>query len=294
VKGARTATASVLIAPRRVETVSRPVPDAGPRDVVVRIEGCGVCASSLPLWEGRPWFRYPQAPGAPGHEAWGRVFAVGEEVRRVAPGQRVALLSLNGFAAFDTSREDACVALPAELDGLPFPGEALGCAVNVVRRARVEAGRAVAIVGMGFLGTAIAGLCRHLGAEVVPVTRNGGLPEGPFACVIEAAGTQESLDAASALVAEGGVLVIAGYHQDGPRQVDVQSWNWRGLDVVNAHERLLSRQVEGLSEAARLAVEGAFDLERLCTHVFDPGQLGEAFEAARRRPAGFTKALVRQ
>ncbi len=70
--------------------------------------------------------------------------------------------------------------------------------------------------------------------------------------MIEAAGTQESLDVASALVAEGGVLVIAGYHQDGPRQVDLQSWNWRGIDVVNAHERQLSRQIEGIAEAARL------------------------------------------
>ena len=34
-----------------------------------------------------------------------------------------------------------------------------------------------------------------------------------------------------------GKLVIAGYHQDGPRQVNMQLWNWRGLDVINAHER---------------------------------------------------------
>ena len=32
-----------------------------------------------------------------------------------------------------------------------------------------------------------------------------------------------------------GRLVVAGYHQDGPRQVDMQLWNWRGLDVINAH-----------------------------------------------------------
>jgi threonine dehydrogenase-like Zn-dependent dehydrogenase len=261
--------------------------------VLVRIEGCGVCASSLPVWEGRAWFSYPLPPGAPGHEAWGRVEELGEGVPQLDPGDRVALLSLNGFAEFDTARADACIPLPRDLDELPFPGEALGCAVNVVRRARVASGEPVAIVGMGFLGTAVAELCRHLGAQVVPVTRDGGAG-GSFGCVIEAAGTQDSLDAASGLVAEGGVLVIAGYHQDGTRQVDLQSWNWRGLDVVNAHERLASRQVEGVAEAARLAAEGVFDLERLCTHVFAPGQLAQAFEAARTRPRGFTKALVRQ
>jgi threonine dehydrogenase-like Zn-dependent dehydrogenase len=112
--------------------------------------------------------------------------------------------------------------------------------------------------------------------------------------VIEAAGTQAALDTASALVAEGGLLVIAGYHQDGPRTVDLQSWNWRGIDVVNAHERDAVRQVSGVAEAARLAAEGAFDLERLGTHVFGPEGLAEAFATARLRPAGFAKALVLQ
>jgi threonine dehydrogenase-like Zn-dependent dehydrogenase len=203
------------------------------------------------------------------------------------------MLSFHGFAEMDTASAEACVVLPSELDGLPFPGEALGRAVNVVQRSRIEAGHVVAIVGMGFLGTAIAALCRHLGAEVVPVPRES-VPQGSFERVVEAAGTQASLDVASRLVAEGGVLVVAGYHQDGLRQVDLQSWNWRGLDVVNAHERLLSRQIEGIAQAATLAVEGAFDLERLCTHVFGSEQLAQAFEAARLRPPGFIKALVRQ
>ena len=55
--------------------------------------------------------------------------------------------------------------------------------------------------------------------------------------VIEAVGKQWPLDLAGELTAEGGRLVIAGYHQDGPRQVNMQLWNWRGLDVINAHER---------------------------------------------------------
>jgi hypothetical protein len=32
----------------------------------------------------------------------------------------------------------------------------------------------------------------------------------------------------------GRQLVVAGYHQDGPRQVNMQMWNWKGIDVVNA------------------------------------------------------------
>ena len=46
----------------RIERV--PIPSPGPPDVLVRLEGTGVCASNLPAWEGRPWLDYPLAPGA--------------------------------------------------------------------------------------------------------------------------------------------------------------------------------------------------------------------------------------
>src|SRR5262249_56507265 len=55
--------------------------------------------------------------------------------------------------------------------------------------------------------------------------------------VIEATGRQAPLDLASELTRERGRLVIAGYHQDGPRTVNMQLWNWRGLRGVNAPQR---------------------------------------------------------
>jgi threonine dehydrogenase-like Zn-dependent dehydrogenase len=81
--------------------------------------------------------------------------------------------------------------------------------------------------------------------------------------------------------------VLAGFHQDGPRTIDLQSWNWRGIDVVNAHEREPRACVEAMREALLL-----FDLERLVTHRFPLARLADAFEAARTRPPGFVKAVV--
>jgi threonine dehydrogenase-like Zn-dependent dehydrogenase len=245
--------------------------------VLVRVEGCGVCGSSLPVWEGRPWFDYPLAPGAPGHEVWGRL----------EDGTRVAALCSNGFAEWDVADAETVVELPAELDGKPFPGEALACAVNVVRRAAVRDGDRVAVVGMGFLGTAVASLI----GDVTEVLRDAPV-EGEFDVVVEAAGTQGALDTASRLVATGGRLVVAGFHQDGPRTVDLQSWNWRGIDVVNAHERDPHRYVEGMRAAVELAVAGKLDLERLVTHRLPLDELGEAFRLASARPPGFLKAVV--
>jgi threonine dehydrogenase-like Zn-dependent dehydrogenase len=265
--GTRVATmrAAALAAPGRASVGEVPMPKG---DVLVRVKGCGVCASSLPLWEGRPWFTYPLEPGAPGHEAWGET----------EDGRRVAFLTAHGFAEWAAVDESTLVELP--FDG-PFPGEALACAVNVVKRARIEPGALVAIVGMGFLGSAIGQL-----VDAVEV-RRGDAPSGMFDCVIECAGTQSALDTASRLVATGGRLVLAGFHQDGPRTVDVQSWNWRGIDVVNAHERDPQAYVDAMREALWL-----FDVERLVTHRFPLDRLGDAFEAARTRPPGFVKAVV--
>jgi threonine dehydrogenase-like Zn-dependent dehydrogenase len=274
--------ASVVTAPgeARLEQASPPKPERG--EVLVRVEGCGVCASTLPLWEGRPWFAYPLDAGAPGHEAWGRV----------DDGTRVAFLTDRGYAEFATAAEETLVPLPPKLDGVPFPGEALACAVNAVRRADVRPGQRVVVVGVGFLGSAIAQLCEYAGAEVVAVRRTTAGEVAPGELVFECAGTQAALDRASALVASGGRLVIAGYHQDGPRTIDLQSWNWRGIDVINAHERDPAVVVDGIREAARLAAAGRLDVERLVTHRFPLERLGDAFEAARTRPPGFVKAWV--
>jgi threonine dehydrogenase-like Zn-dependent dehydrogenase len=59
--------------------------------------------------------------------------------------------------------------------------------------------------------------------------------ERGFDVVIEASGTQPGLTLAGELVRGHGVLSILGYHQGGDRQVDMQLWNWKAIDVVNAH-----------------------------------------------------------
>jgi threonine dehydrogenase-like Zn-dependent dehydrogenase len=318
----RTAQAAVLVAPGQVEvqscTVSAPAHD----HVLVRLEGCGVCGSNLPVWEGREWFQYPLAPGAPGHEGWGRVEAVGADVGTVRPGDRVAFLSGHAFAEYDTARADSLVVLPDSLSGVPFPGEALGCAMNVMRRSGIEPGHTVAVVGIGFLGAVVTQLASRAGARVIAVSRRPfalevarqcgaaetivmddhqriirqvGELTGGVMCdrVVEAVGMQWPLDLAGELTRERGRLVIAGFHQDGPRQVNMFLWNWRGLDVINAHERDPAMYVQGMRDAVEAVVTGVLDPSILYTHAFPLDRAGAALEAMRTRPDGFLKALVR-
>lgn len=313
--------AAVLAGPGRMEMVRVAVPEPGPGEVRVRLEGTGVCASNVEPYEGQPWSTFPGEPGGMGHEGWGVVEALGGNVTDVAVGERVAFLGATSFAGAEVVAADRLVALPPALAGQPVPGEPLGCAFNIFRRSAIEPGQWVAVVGIGFLGAVLCRLATDAGARVIAISRRDEslalarrygavetiamhdhhaiiaevqrLTDGRgCARVIEAVGRQWPLDLAGELVAEGGRLVIAGYHQDGPRQVSMQMWNWKGIDVINAHERDPAVQMRGLREAIEAVATGRVDLAPLLTHRFRLSEVGRAIEATRDKPAGFVKAWI--
>ncbi len=289
-------------------------------EVLVKVEGCGVCGSSLPVWQGRPWFDYPLEGGMPGHEGWGEVVAVGPGVSRVEVGDRVGTLAQRAFAEYDIAGEGEVERIPERLRDADVPAEPLACVMNIFARSDIRAGQTVVVVGAGFIGLLLIQLSAEHGAHVVAVSRRSSsldaatkfgakytfqsdaakvhdevmaLTENRGAeRVIEAAGSQESLDLASGLVAERGRLIIAGFHQDGPRQVDLQSWNWRGIDIVNAHERDPKQYLAGMRaalaamERAELRPSGAF------SHRFGLSEIQQAFEALENKPDGYLKSLV--
>lgn len=313
--------AAILAGPGEIRLERLPVPQPGAGELRIRLEGCGVCASNLGPWSGPEWQPYPGEPGGMGHEGWGVVDSVGEGVTGFAPGDRVAALSYRSYATHDLADAAKTVKLPAELAGQPFPGEALGCAFNILRRSDVRAGQWVVIIGIGFLGAILTRLASDAGARVIAISRResslelarrfGAAETVPMhdhhaiiaeverltggagaERVIEAVGKQWPLDLASELVAEGGRLIIAGYHQDGPRQVNMQGWNWKGIDVVNAHERDPAVQMQGLREAVDAVASGRLDPAPLYTHRYPLDRLADALDATRDKPGGFVKALI--
>jgi threonine dehydrogenase-like Zn-dependent dehydrogenase len=313
--------AAVLEGPGRMKVAEVEVPAPGAGQVRVKLEGCGVCASNLTPWAGPDWMQFPTDPGALGHEGWGVVDAVGDGVEGLAAGDRVAALSFKSYGEYDVADAAAVVKLPAELSGKPFPGEPLGCAMNIFRRSDVRAGQTVAIVGIGFLGAILTRLATDAGARVIAISRRPfsldiarrfgaaevipmddhwqiiervkALTDGRLCDrVIEAVGKQWPLDLAGELVREGGKLIVAGYHQDGPRQVNMQMWNWKGIDVINAHERDPEVAMQGIRDAVEAVASGRLDPSPLYTHSYPLEQLGEALDATRDRPDGFLKALV--
>jgi threonine dehydrogenase-like Zn-dependent dehydrogenase len=317
----RTMRAAILAAPGQLRIAQVERPEPGPSQVRVRLEGCGVCASNLTPWAGPEWMQFPTQPGALGHEGWGVVDRIGDRVEGLSIGDRVAMLSFNSYAEYDLAGKDAVVRLPDSLAGQPFPGEPLGCAMNIFRRSEIEPGQTVAIVGIGFLGAILTRLASNSGARVIAVSRRQfsldvarkmgavetipmtdndriidqvkELTDGIFCDrVIEAVGKQRPLDLSAELTRERGKLVVAGYHQDGSRQVNMQLWNWRGLDVINAHERDPKISLAGIREAVDAVASGSLNPTSLYTHSFPLNRLDEALNATRDRPDGFLKALV--
>lgn len=311
---------AILTEPRRFTLEAMAPPEPGEGEVRLRVLGCGVCGSDMGPWKGVSGTSYPMPAGAPGHEVFGTVEAVGPGVQGVRVGEPVTALSTRAYADYDLAPADSLVPLPPALAGRPVLGEPMACAVNIVRRSGVRDGDTVVLLGAGFLGALLLQLLRYeRPGRVFAVSRRplpgeladrlgidelltydddvrgsvGAATGGRMAdVVIEATGHQGPLDLGADLTRVRGRLVIAGYHQDGPRTVNMQLWNWRGLDVINAHERDLAVYRSGMEEGVRRLAAGEIDLAPLITHSFPLADINQAFRTAEERPAGFLKSLV--
>ena len=312
---------SQLIAPRTSQVVEAPTPDPGPGEVLVRVQASGVCASELHPWaDGRPSY-----PHRFGHEPMGVVAAVGPEVTRVREGDRVTGL-------FKAAYADLCLATEVDLlpvpDGVAEEnalGEPLACLVNAQRRTPVELADRVALIGLGYMGLGMLQLlklrgpsrivaidvredaraaAKSLGAdevyhpsqlppEYVLTSYSDWQSDRGFDVVVEGSGTQPGLTLAGEMVRAHGVLSILGYHQGGPRQVDVGMWNWKAIDVVNAHVRRHADLIESMRIGLALAASGLIDLGALVTHRYPLDEVDRAYRDLQEKPPGFIKAVIR-
>ena len=174
-----------------------PEPEIGPGELLLKIEASGICGSDV-----MEWYRIQRAPLVLGHEVAGTVAQVGAGVARFREGDRLVVTHhvpcnacrycLNGrHTVCDTLRATnydpggfcEYVRLPAinvDRGAFPIPepvpfdeasvAEPLACVYRGQRRANIQPGQSVLVLGSGLAGLLHINLARALGAGRIVAT----------------------------------------------------------------------------------------------------------------------------
>jgi propanol-preferring alcohol dehydrogenase len=221
--------------------VDNPLP--APRQLLVRVDACGVCRTDLHVVDGE--LPHARSPVIPGHEIVGTVVDAGSAVDSFARGDRVGipwLASTCGVCAYcRAGRENLCD--NAEFTGytvdggyaeyvvadhrfcFPMPAGTPAaelapwlCAGLIGYRALRAAGEArrLGIYGFGAAAHIVAQLARHRGQDVYAFTRPGDAKAQEFARTLGAvwaggsdAAAPSMLDASIIFAPVGALLPIA-------------------------------------------------------------------------------------
>lgn len=186
-----------------------PVPEPGPRQVLLQVHACGVCRTDLHIVDGE--LPHPKLPLILGHEIVGTVVRQGEEAERFPPGERVGVPWLawtdqtcsycqmerenlcqnalftgytvdGGYAQYTVADERYCFPLPpsySHAEAAP-----LLCAGFIGYRSYRMAGEHVEKLGLYGFGAAahiIAQVAVHQGKRIYAFTRPGDVETQEFA-----------------------------------------------------------------------------------------------------------------
>jgi threonine dehydrogenase-like Zn-dependent dehydrogenase len=69
-------------------------------------------------------------------------------------------------------------------------------------------------------------------------------------------------------------------------------WNWKAIDVVNAHVRDHARLMSSMQVGVDLLGSGRLSLEPLITHRYPLEEVSTAFSKLAEKPPGFIKAVI--
>ena len=82
----KTAKVAMLTAPKKIEVKEFAIPEVGPDDILVKVEGCGVCGTDVHEWRADPFGIIPVTLG---HEGTGEIIALGKNVRMDTAGNPI-------------------------------------------------------------------------------------------------------------------------------------------------------------------------------------------------------------
>lgn len=191
---------AIMTGIRQLAFEERPVPQPGPKDVLVRVNHVGICGSDLHYFEhGRIGAYIVEPPFVLGHEAAGTVVALGDQVTSLAVGDRVAMEPgitcgecefcrsgrynlcpdvvffatppIDGtFQEFVTHPADLCFKLPdgmSTLDGALI--EPLAVGFHAARQGNAQLGHTAVVFGSGAIGLVSMMALKAMGLHTVIV-----------------------------------------------------------------------------------------------------------------------------
>jgi (R,R)-butanediol dehydrogenase/meso-butanediol dehydrogenase/diacetyl reductase len=322
--------------------VTADVPTApGPGEVRLSVAYTGICGTDLHIVHGH-MDRRVAVPGVIGHEMSGRIAALGTGVTDWSVGDPVSVMPLDwcgrcpacraghthichrlNFIGIDspgsmqsswTVPADVLVPLPPDL---PLHHAALveptAVAVHDVRRARVQPGERVVVVGAGPVGLLIALVARASGADVLVVELDprrrqvcAGLefpvldPNGDdvaasveewtdgagAAAAFEVSGSASGVALATSVLATRGRFVLVAIHAT-PREVDLHRFFWRELELVGV--RVYQRT--DFLEAVEFIARGEVPIDTVVSKILPLAEVARAFDDLERG-AGVVKLLL--
>ncbi len=297
--------AQVLHAPAPISTrplrlEERPEPEPGPDEVRVSVVACACCRTDLHVTEGD--LELPRLPVVPGHQVVGVVDVLGERCTRLHVGERVGVPWLHrtdmtceycrrgqenlcpsasftgwtvdgGYADAVTVPEDFAVRLPDGMDDLEVAP--LLCAgvigYRALRRAEVEPGDRVALMGFGASAHLAIQVLHHWDCDVVVMTRGAShqalarelgaawvgdaadLPPQPCDRAVVFAPAGELVPVALQVIRPGGTVSLAGIHMSTIPAFDYSLlWRERSLRSVANMTRRDADEFMAIAAAAQV------------------------------------------
>jgi len=150
---------------------TRPLPQVGPHDVLIKVAAAGVNRPDVAQRSGV----YPPPPGAsdlPGLEVAGEVAAIGADVTRYKVGDKVmSLVAGGGYAQYCLAHETHAMPVPAAFtmqEAAATPETLMTVWHNVFERGGLKAGETLLIHGgSSGIGTMAIQLAKAFGAKVI-------------------------------------------------------------------------------------------------------------------------------
>ena len=290
----------------------------GEDDMIVKNHLMGICGSDKNFYRGlmppqTAEFRQPpEFPFLLGHESGGTVVAAGSRVSDYKVGDKVMAFGWNNnfadyFKASAFQLQPAPEGLDLDIVGL---GEPTACAMYSGLHTGVQLGDTVVVMGAGYAGQIIAqcsrlkgahqvivvdvmngklDLAKSLGADIVinskeedPVAKVKEITGGRGAdVVVEAAGTAESFNAASAMIRHNGKFVFYSWVTT-PITLNISRWHDDGLEFINTclvHHTWQQRYV-WVPDTMRPIIQGAVNIKPLITHELKLDEIKEGFDLA--------------